>query len=72
MAGMFGKPKMPPPPKVVRQPVETDPEVLAAARRSRESALRRNGRLSTMLTDSTQATGGIGELIGSSGERLGA
>ena len=72
MAGMFGKAKTPPPPKPVRQPVETDPEVLAAARRTREGALRRTGRLSTMLTEGSQMAGGIGELIGSSGERLGA
>jgi hypothetical protein len=72
MAGLFGGSKMPPPPKAVRQPVESDPDVLAAARRSREGALRRTGRLSTMLTEGTQGVGGIGELIGSSGERLGA
>lgn len=72
MAGMFGGAKTPPPPKPIRQPVESDPDVLAASRRARESALRRSGRLSTMLTDSTQGTGGIGELIGSSGQNLGA
>ena len=67
MAGLFGgKVKTPPPPKPVRQPVETDPEVRAAAMRTRESALRRSGRLSTMLTDATD------DLVGSSGERLGA
>jgi hypothetical protein len=69
MAGLFGgKTKMPPPPKPVRQPVETDPSVRAAAMRTRESALRRQGRLSTMLTDMAS------NVVGSSApnDRLGA
>lgn len=58
MSGLFGKPKTPPPPKPVRMPVEQDPDVLAAQRRVQESALRRQGRLSTILTDSNQAAAG--------------
>jgi hypothetical protein len=70
MAGMFGgKTKMPPPPKPVRQPVETDPAVRDAALRTRFAARNRQGRLATMLTDNAS----VGDLIGSSGgERLGA
>jgi hypothetical protein len=69
MAGLFGgKAKTPAPPRPVRQPVETDPEVLAAARRTRESATRRSGFMSTLLTDQNAGDA----LIGSSGERLGA
>jgi hypothetical protein len=76
MAGLFGgKAKTPPPPRPVRQPVETDPEIQAAARRTREGALRRTGRLSTMLTSNTQGTAGVGiekAMIASSGQKLGA
>ena len=42
-----------------RMPTPTDPEVLAAGRRTRAEALRRKGRLSTILTDQT-AGGGYG------------
>lgn len=69
MGGMFSKPKMPkapPPPKPVRMPVETDPAVQAAVERTRNAALMRQGRLSTILTDTNRAT------TGSSGQRLGA
>lgn len=71
---MFKKPKeiavpgrtviMPAP--TVRQPMETDPSILDAAQRTRASALRRKGRLSTILTDQTKA------VAGSSGQKLGA
>jgi hypothetical protein len=47
-------------------PTETDPSIDAAAQRMRENALRRSGRLSTILTDQTQET------TGSSGQKLGA
>lgn len=66
MAGMFGKSKMPPPPKAQRMPTEMDPNVQAAAMRARADALNRSGRLSTILTDQT------GDVVGSSGEKLGA
>jgi hypothetical protein len=68
MSGLFSKPKVnvPPPPKPVRMPAALDPEVEAAGMRTREKALARRGRLSTMLTDST------GDVVGSSGKTLGA
>jgi hypothetical protein len=67
MTNMF-KPKMPaqqalPEPRVVRMPTENDPNILAAAQRTREAAMKRRGRLSTIMTDSD---------IGSSGSKLGA
>ena len=55
-----------PKPKVTRMPNETDPEVLAASVRTRDEALRRRGRLSTILTDQTNTA------VGSSGRKLGA
>jgi len=59
MSGIFGKqPDMPAPPKPVRMPTETDPEVLQAGFRARETALRRTGRLSTLLTDNTRDVSG--------------
>lgn len=67
MGGMFSKPKMPkapPPPKPVRMPVETDPAVLAAADRTRNAAMQRQGRMSTILTDQTRATGSSGQKLG--------
>lgn len=65
MTSLF-KPKLPQveTPKPVRMPTETDPDVLAASQRTRERSMRRKGRLSTILTDSTSA-------IGSSGQKLG-
>jgi hypothetical protein len=66
MASLFSGPKLPPPPKTVRMPTEMDPEVRAAGLRARESAMRRTGRLSTIMTDQTQET------TGSSGQKLGA
>lgn len=69
MGSLFGggdMPKPPPPPKPVRMPVETDPDIVAAAQRTREAALQRKGRLSTILTDQTKQT------VGSSGQKLGA
>lgn len=67
MAGMFGAktPKVEKP-KPVRMPVQTDPEIEAAAARNREEILRRRGRLSTIMTDMTKST------TGSSGQKLGA
>jgi hypothetical protein len=47
-------------------PTETDPSIQAAGMRAREGAMRRAGRLSTILTDQTQET------TGSSGQKLGA
>ena len=72
MAAMFSKPKMPdmpdppPPPKPVRMPAETDPQVQAAMERTRQNAMRRSSRLSTIMTDQTRST------TGSSGQKLGA
>lgn len=51
-------------PKPVRMPVADDPEVLAAGQRAKEGALRRAGRLSTIMTDQTVSA--------SSGQKLGA
>lgn len=53
-------------PRPVRMPTETDPDVLAAAKRTRQAAMQRRGRLSTILTDQTRAA------TGSSGQKLGA
>ena len=66
MGSLFGKPQMPPAPKPVRMPNATDPDVLAAAQRTRAAALQRKGRLSTILTDQTKS------VTGSSGLKLGA
>ena len=67
MKALFGgSPKAPPPPKPVRMPTPTDPDVEAASKRTRQRALDRKGRLSTILTDQTQST------VGSSGQKLGA
>jgi hypothetical protein len=67
MGGLFSKPKTPespPPPKPVRMPVETDPAIQQAAQRTRQAAMQRQGRLSTILTDSTRATGSSGQKLG--------
>ena len=66
MSGLFGKSQMPPTPKTVRMPTATDPDILAAAQRTRAAALQRKGRLSTILTDQTKS------ITGSSGLKLGA
>lgn len=68
MGALFGGPKIKQPeaPKPVRMPTQDDPDVLAAAQRTRAAALSRTGRLSTILTDQTKAT------TGSSGAKLGA
>ena len=49
-------------PRPVRMPTETDPDVLAAAKRARQAAMQRRGRLSTILTDQTMATTGSQKL----------
>ena len=77
MGALFSKPSViaggaaagavdPPKPRVIRQPTETDPSIIAAGQRTRRAALSRSGRLSTILTDRTSET------IGSSGQALGA
>lgn len=70
MAGLFGggapAPQPLPEPKTTRMPVETDPRIIAAGKRTREAALARTGRMSTILTDQTNQT------IGSGGQKLGA
>lgn len=61
MGGMFSKPKIPPmpePPKPIRMPVQQDPEIVAAGKRAKESALRRSGRQATILTRNLQGTSG--------------
>lgn len=55
-----------PKPRVVRMPTETDPSILEASKRLRENALKRTGRMSTILTDQLNRT------VGSSGSSLGA
>lgn len=66
MSSLFKTPKLPPPPKPIRMPTATDPDIEAASRRTRQNAMKRKGRLSTILTDQTQST------VGSSGQKLGA
>ena len=65
MTSLF-KPKIEKPaaPKPVRMPVETDPTILAASQRTRQAAMQRKGRQSTIMTDK--------ELTGSTGQSLGA
>ncbi len=67
MGGLLKTPKAPKveAPKKVRMPVQTDPEIEAAAARNRDEILRRRGRMSTIMTDMTQN-------VGSSGQKLGA
>ena len=69
MAGLFSRPQQQPlpEPKPVRMPSITDPDILAAAQRTRKAAMKRTGRLSTILTENT-----AGRVIGSSGRSLGA
>jgi hypothetical protein len=43
--------KMPELPRPQRMPTATDDDILAAGARARETALKRKGRLSTILTD---------------------
>jgi len=62
MAGLFRSPR-PPQPKPVRLPVQDSIAVEAARERARRSSQRRNGRLSTVLTDSLRSlTGSLGKL----------
>lgn len=50
----FGGPKAPPPPPPPQpMPDLQDPAILAQARKAREAAMARSGRLSTMLTGDT-------------------
>ena len=68
MTGLFGAGGTrvaAPTPKPVRIPTITDPSVEAAGRRTRAEALKRKGRLSTILTDRTkQVTGSTGKTLG--------
>jgi len=66
MSSLFSGPKPPPVPAVRRMPTATDPSVLAAGQRTRAAALRRGGRLNTILTNQSQ------DISGSSGMKLGA
>lgn len=77
MGGLFGGGQPAPPPasplpepRVTRMPTPTDPDILAAAKRTREAAMLRKGRQSTILTD--MGTNQPGNIIGSSGQKLGA
>lgn len=67
---LFSPPKIPTPalPATTRMPNATDPAVAEAAQRTRAEALRRKGRLSTIMTDQTTGTAGYP----SSGVKLGA
>ena len=53
-------------PRTIRMPTQDDPSIQAAAQRTRQSALQRRGRLSTIMTDTTKTA------TGSSGAKLGA
>lgn len=53
-------PTEPEQPEYKRLTLPTDPDVLAAAQRTRQAALARKGRLSTILTDQTRGVGGYG------------
>lgn len=64
--GGGGTVQAPAAPKPIRMPQQDDPDILAAAQRSRQAQMARSGRLSTILTDQTKAT------TGSSGQKLGA
>jgi hypothetical protein len=69
MTALFGggdvKQPEPTSPKTIRMPTQDDPDVLAAAQRTRQAALARTGRLSTILTDQTKATtGGTSQKLG--------
>jgi len=55
-------------PKTVRMPTRFNPTVEAAAQRTRAGAMKRKGRLSTIMTDRTGGTSGYP----SSGSKLGA
>lgn len=61
LAKTFGMkpPAMPELPKPVRMPTEDDPDILAAAQRTREAAQSRKGRASTILSDNTSFGSGI-------------
>lgn len=75
MAALFSKPKTPPLPdipKPIRMPTETDPDILAAAKRTRQAAMWRRGRMSTILTDQGTNSSSLGSAVGSSGKYLGA
>ena len=72
-------PPLPPPPalppptpaeagRYKRLPVATDPDMLAAAQRTRAAALARKGRLSTILTDQNLGTVGA---VGGGNNKLG-
>ena len=73
MGGLFSSPKTPTPPpapdplpkpKPVRLSTATDPDIVDARKKTREAALKRKGRTSTLLTD---------ELLGTAtGKKLGA
>jgi hypothetical protein len=53
-----------------RMPLMTDPDILAAAQRTRAAALKRTGRLSTILTDQTKAA--TGTVTAPTSDKLGA
>ena len=70
MASLFSSsaPSMPkmPEPKVTRMPDETDPSVIAAGQRTRDSYMRRKSRQSTIMTENLGSS-----VVGSSGKALG-
>lgn len=75
MSGLFSSPKIktPPPPKPVRMPVESDPEIEAAAQRARAARLAGGGAMGTRLTRQTQGASNLERtIIGSSGSKIGS
>lgn len=62
MSGLFKTPEPPPPPKVTRMPVATDPKIQEAVKRRRLAASQRTGRQSTIMTDLQNKTGSSGKL----------
>lgn len=68
MTQLFKSPKTPEisNPRTIRMPGQDDPSLQSAAQRTRQNALQRRGRLSTIMTDMTKTA------TGSSGAKLGA
>lgn len=64
MGGLFKTPKVQQPeqPRKVRMPVQEDPAIAEAAERTKQAAIMRRGRQSTVLTNQTIA--GTGQKLG--------
>lgn len=61
---MGGRSTVPAPPPVVRMPTPQDPNILAASRRRQGSALNREGRRSTILSDMLRGINGSAGMLG--------